>query len=134
MTTFDPWRPGQTITADRLNSDVFGPWEEPTFNEWQQGNLGYQSLRTGRDGARGYLDGSARPVTSFTATRQTVCTIPSDMRPLAPHYYAVPSIGGGDPYVAGCKVDTNGEVTVLTSGTLDSGDNFDFTHISWPLD
>lgn len=132
--TFDPWRAGQTITADQLNDDVFGPWYEPTFNEWQQGDLGYQPLRVGRDGARGYLDGHARPVTTFTADRQIACVLPAGMRPLMPHFFEVPQIGTGDPYVAGCKVDVNGEVAILTGGTLDSSDNFDFTHVSWPLD
>lgn len=95
--------------------------------------LGYQALRVRSDGSRVYLDGAAATFGTFD-TRETAFTVPSGMGPLKAHFYDVPQIGAGNVSTIGCKVSPDGTVEVLTGGSFADGTNFDFSHISWPLD
>ncbi|TXS39697.1 hypothetical protein [Streptomyces sp. t39] len=112
-----------------------GTWSTVSFNSWvQTTHATYQTLRVSRGLKRARLDGVGQVGTAIAAGgTQSAFTVPAGYRPLKEHYYAVPNITGGSPAHIGCRVGTDGVVTIWSTAAVSVGALYDFTRVDWPL-
>jgi hypothetical protein len=123
-----------TLTSPNGTYSEEGTWTSVTFNQWtQHTGTAYQTLRLSKGAKRARLDGMGQIATTFTST-QTAFTIPSGYRPLKNHYFAIPTASNGNPTMVGCRIGSDGVVTVFTSVSIAVGNYCDFSVCSWPLD
>lgn len=124
-----------TITSGGRPVPVPAAWTSLTAGAWSTtpASTSYQSIRIQSDGTRAYLDGAASTSTTFTGS-QNAFTIPAGMRPLKNHFFGLVRATSGDPRFLGCLVQSTGTITVYASTSVTTGDTFDFSDISWPLD
>ncbi|MFB7738230.1 hypothetical protein ACFC08_28355 [Streptomyces sp. NPDC056112] len=124
------------ITSKGRPVPVPGAWTSLTASAWTTtpSNTAYQSIRICSDGNRAYLDGAASTLTAYSSGSQNAFTVPTGMRPTKNHYYSVVRATSGSPTFLGCVVQSSGVITIYTSSAVATGDTFDFSAISWPLD
>ncbi|MFB7518383.1 hypothetical protein ACWFMH_19565 [Bacillus altitudinis] len=111
-----------------------GTWTAATgfTSYWKQStNVGYQTLRWSRGARRARLDGCAMVATSYTGAQQLL-TLPDGFRPLKSHYFDVPLVTSGSPAQLGCRVESNGVVTVYSSAALTVDALYDFSKVEFP--
>lgn len=131
-------------TAARINGALTSPsgqfseegaWTTVTFNQWvQYSGTAYQTLRLSRGAKRARLDGMGQVATTYSSGSQTAFTIPTGYRPLKNHYFAIPTAASGSPVILGCRIGSDGLVTVFTSVSIATGNFLDFSVCTWPLD
>ncbi|MGA5435486.1 hypothetical protein ACPCIZ_12930 [Streptomyces cellulosae] len=128
------WTAGMRVTAERINDDHPGEWQDVTLSNWDQGALTYAPLRIQKVGNRARLDGHAQPGSTFSGN-QTAFTVPSDLAPAYTQYRMAVRITSATPTVfLGVVINTTGTVTVYSTASIGATDRFNFSGIEWPLD